>query len=254
MKKSLRFLLLTGVFAAPFAAKSAINATHSAADFQKQYEMKSALDVALDVNQEQLDFSHHPGKKKAQQFIHGMTKQIQSLMREIETTIDAETDLVFPSWVDAFAKAERVRMSLTKIDPNNTGGVVGSSDHIDNNTSANITIKFHRKHHIPHLDDVTIRLAPRVSISHDGEYSIQAWYCVTDVDWVQYARDWHAPAENGSEAKIGQAVKRERSMLLRNLPYPWSHCVVSDEGQHGMEMPASDAADFAGIGASDITE
>ena len=223
-EKSLRLLLLTGAAFTVPAFSSGANAI-SASNFSAEYIMNSALDVADDTGMEQVNFSHNAGMKKAQEYLHRITKDVRFMLRNMEknTTNDDPADSDLGAGADSWGKAERIHIEISEKDTDTSN----FGDNIEQNTSFNILFKFAKEHHVHHLDDVTFRFVPLISESQDGELSIQGWYCETDIDWVDFTRDWKEPAASGSEAAVGQAVKGEKSMVTRVLGYPFSGCTVA---------------------------
>ena len=186
---------------------------NSASDFSPEFLMNSAFDMADDVGNEQINFSHIAGLKKLQETLASYVPGIRLLLREIEGNAD-KNDTIFSverlAEINSWGKAERILINIGGADTNNSG---------DANIGYNVAFKFAKEHHNHHLDDVTIRFVPQVSQTQDGEFSIQGWYCETDIDWVNFTRDWKKPATADTSAAIGQSVQggafhgHERSSL-----------------------------------------
>ena len=228
MKKSLKMVLCAGVVISTNAARADVtdfNNPNSAYAFSAEYLMNSALDVAGDVGMEQVNYSHNAGIKKAQEYLHGITNDVRVMLRNLEANTSSAGDMTasdIGNWVDSWGNAERINVQVSAHDTETAR--LGANVH--QNRSFNLTLKFAKEHHVHHLDDVTFRWVPQISETQDGEISIQGWYCETDIDWVSFTRSWLAPAEIGSTAAVGQAVKSQRSMITRDLSYPFSACTV----------------------------
>ena len=226
MKKSLKLLLLTGMVASTANAVE-VDSTNpnSAKAFSPEYLMNAALDVSQDTALEQMNYSRNAGIKKAQEYLYGISKDVRTMLRNLERHTDAtnleESEL--GNWVDTWGGAERINIHVSNYDSEST--------HLDNdidlNQSFNLTFKFAQEHHVHHLDDVTFRWVPQISETEDGEFSIQGWYCETDLDWVDFRKNFQEPANFDDSAAVGQSVKGQRSMVTRDLPYPFSMCVVA---------------------------
>ena len=237
MKKSLRLLLLTGVaFATPALAAN----PNSASDFSAEYLMNAALDVGQDTGMEQVNFSRNAGTKKAQEYLHGITNDVRLMLRNMETSINNDSPVAgdLGTFADTWGQAERIHIAISDQDTANTGA------NIDAYTGYNISYKFAKEHHVHHLDDVTFRFVPQISETEDGEFSIQGWYCETDIDWVDFTKGFTEPATSGSAA-VGQAVMGQRSMVTRALAYPWSSCTVATGN---IEVPTTITTGFEDIG------
>ena len=224
MTKSLKLsLVFAGVLCSTIASAQG-ETFNSASDFSAEFLMSSALDVAQDVGDEQLNYSRISGIKKAQETLALYIPSIRLLLREVEKEADVN-DTIFSAGrlveIASWGKAERAVVNAGGADTTNTG------NNIDANIGYNVAIKFAKEHHNHHLDDVTIRFVPQVSETEDREISIQGWYCETDIDWVDFTKDWVEPANESESAAVGQSVKGQRSMVMRDLPYPLSNCVVA---------------------------
>ena len=241
MKTSLKILLcLTGSALSSTTFAAAIN---SADSFSAEYLMNSALDVAQDSGMEQVNFSRNAGIKKAQEYLHGITKDTRIMLRNIEknangvTNIDATT---LGGWVATWGQAERIQVRVSGLD------IIATSD-MDSNTSFNLLFKFAKEHHVHQLDDISIRFVPQISRTEDGEYSIQGWYCETDIDWVDFTKNFVEPADADGSASVGQAVRGQRSMVTRDLAYPLSSCVVAKQAMNLSEVGGSGLGFQVGI-------
>lgn len=221
MKKYLKLsLLLGGSLVFGVGAEAAKTA---ASNFNYEFQMPAALDQAEDINYEQINYSRHSGAKKSQEYLVSIARELHAIMRNIERNADESTitENEIGDWVNNWALAELLNIRVSNLDTANVGTA------IEDNTSFRITVRFAQEHHVHWLDDVTFSFVPVITESQDGEVSINGWYCETDADWHNFTRLWGDPVAAGSTPSPGQSTQGAKSMLTRDLPYPFKQCIVS---------------------------
>ena len=229
-----------------FCSKVFGSSENSASNFDTQFLMNSSLDRASDAGNEQVNFSRISGIKKAQETLLNYVPFMVNILQNLEYSASLDGSLFSQSNLDEmdnWGKAERIRIAIGNPDTTNVG------TNIDSNASFNVCLKFAKEHHNHHLDDIAVRFVPQISESLDGEFSIQGWYCETDIDWVDFTKNWLEPADSGS-ATVNQGVKGQRSIIMRNLPYPLNNCTIT---QDGISLPSEEDSTTLGINDDLVT-